>query len=151
MDLTNPDEARKYIKKNSNNKVSDSDLGIQVENGRVKYATKKKITVNHVEMAETITKFIAMTPKMHILSRKIMTMKIVNPGMTTTQVGLALGLRDHEVTAYETDGKNRVKDFMRVAAVGDVIDTFHSNKGALNPNQRFVEKLIHKTSPLIRQ
>jgi hypothetical protein len=147
MSLSNPIEAEKYIQRHAKGKAPNSSLGIEVEDGKINVDSRKTIHADHMRLAESLTKFINMTPNMNPISKKIMTMKIVNPGYTSDSVAIILGLRKVEVEAYELDGKNRVKEYMCTTDFNDCIKKFEQN-GVV---ERAVKNCFAKDSKIIRQ
>lgn len=123
MSLSNPQEAEKYIRQNTKGKMDDKSLGIEVEDGKICVDSTKSIRADHLVLASSLTKFIEMTPGMHPISKKIMKLRIVNPGYTSDTVAIVLGLRKLEVEAYEQDGKNRVKEYMRTTDFNDCVNS----------------------------
>jgi len=76
------------------------------------------------------------------LARKIMTLKIGQPGISLEKIGIICALRKAEIEAFEADGKRVVKDYMRTSSIEDGAKRFEMNKGSLNRTQREVESLM---------
>ena len=65
----------------------------------------KKVHVDHVGAANTLVKFIATTPNLNPLSKKIMIKKICNPGLTNLGLALELKCRERDIELFEAEGK----------------------------------------------
>lgn len=144
MDLNNAKDAEKYIKQH--HKSDNVDLGLNIQDGMIQVDSRKRTTVNHVATANTIIKFINITPGLHPMSRKIMTMRIANPGIKFGTIGLACGLRDYEVRQYEKDGIHRVKNYMETYSVQDGINKFNTQATV---EQAVKNEMKLKNNPLL--
>lgn len=122
MSLNDPLEARKYIEKHEGRKM------VEFDRPALKVDQRKSTKVSHVEMANTLLKYINIVPGISTVGRKVMSMKIVNPGINMDQVAIALGLRVHECIAYERDAMERVKNYMRSLSVQEGINKFNTER-----------------------
>lgn len=104
-------EAEKYIQYTTKQAVKQRDIKVD-EHGRICVDSHKSIKVDHVALAEQFIKFANVIPGISQLSRKIITTRIINPGISTSGIGLSLGMRDVEVLKYERDGISRIKQFI---------------------------------------
>ncbi len=103
--------AEDYIRHETKQEVKQRDIKLD-EHGRICVDKHKSIKVDHVALATQFIKFANVIPGVHQLSRKIITTRLMNPGISTTGIGLSIGLRDDEVLKYERDGLNRIKQFI---------------------------------------
>ena len=71
--------------------------------------SKRKENIDHGAMANALIKIINTTPGLSDVSKKVMSMKIINPGITNMGIALQLGMREYEVTQWENHGKEVVK------------------------------------------
>jgi hypothetical protein len=146
MGLENPKEAEEYIKRHAKGRAVD--LGIETSNGKITVDSHKRVQVNHVKMAEVLLKFINTTPGLSMMSRKVMTLKIGQPGISIERLSILCALRKNEIEAYELEGKQIVKDFMRRSSIEDGVNSFEMNKGSLNKEQRYVQQLMRGSALL---
>lgn len=118
MGLSNPEEAKQYIKETMHVNP-DSDEG---------RAATRKIVINHKEIANTFVKYINAIPDMPKECKMVMTLKIVNPGMTNMQVALGMGLMLGEVDELEIIGKRIVEKYLEVMPLQEGIDRFNRSE-----------------------
>ncbi len=104
-------QAEDYIRYTTKQEVKQKDLKLD-DQGRICVDKHKSIRIDHVALAQQIIKYVSITPGIHPLAIKIIHTRIMNPGISTTGIGLSVGLRDAEVLAYERDGLNRTKEFI---------------------------------------
>lgn len=104
-------KAEDYIKYQTKQEVKQRDLKLD-EHGRICVDKHKSIKIDHVALAEQFIKYANVVPGISNLSRRIITTRIMNPGISTTALGLSIGLRDSEVLKHERDGLNRIKEFI---------------------------------------
>lgn len=104
-------KAQDYIQYATRQEVKHKDLKID-EHGRICVDSHKSIKIDHIALAEQFIKMANIVPGITTISRKIITTRIMNPGISTTALGLSVGMRDTEVLAYERDGLNRIKEFI---------------------------------------
>lgn len=139
------DEARKYIEQTTKAPVKDSPIEL-TKRGEIKVDKHTKNTINHTDLANAMIKYIAITPGINPLSRKIMTSKIINPGMTNLTFALKFGMREEEVRLYEVEGKMRVMGFLNRISSQDAINKFNTERTIQNE----VKNLnIIKNNPLM--
>jgi hypothetical protein len=101
--------------------INNGDEGKDLTSGN------KSIRINHKELANTLLKFINVTP-MPAKLKVIMSCKIINPGMTNMQVALKYGYMVDEVNELESDGKKIVTDYMNRMSTQDAIDKFNKDE-----------------------
>lgn len=114
-------QAEDYIRYTTKQDVKQRDIKVD-DQGRICVDSHKSIRVDHVALAEQFLKFESITPGITNIGRKIIQTRIMNPGISTTAIGLSIGLRDAEVLAYEKDGINRIKDFIGRTSFQEGID-----------------------------
>lgn len=122
-------QAEDYIRYTTRQNVKQRDL--IDEYGNIKVDSRKSTTINHVELANTIIKLVGVVP-MSPYSRKVLLLKVSNPGITMTGVSLQTGLLAHEIKAYEKEGINRVSDYMRRTDIQEGIDRFNRDSTVEN-------------------
>lgn len=99
-----------------------------VKNGKIQYTKRNKETIDHAQTANTILKLINITPGLSIKSRKIMSMRIINPGISTLSVAIQFGIREFDVKKYEEDGKNKVKEYISHCSTQESINKFNTER-----------------------
>lgn len=104
-------KAEDFIRYTTKQEVKQKDIKVDAD-GRICVDRHKSIKVDHVALAEQFIKFANVIPGISTLARRIITTRIMNPGISTTGIGLAIGLRDAEVIKHERDGLNRIKEFI---------------------------------------
>lgn len=107
------------------------------DSGRILVDNHKHTHLNHVGLANAIVKFANIVPGIHGLARKIISMRIVNPGISTTQIGLSFGLRDIEVLKYEREGINRIKSFLATTSLQEASNKFNVERAIMNEVKNF--------------
>lgn len=120
--LNNPKEAKNFLESTFKKPIGELVDGYGSDPLKVNYAKKN---IDHVNLANTLLKFINTTPGIHPMSRKIINKKICAPGITDMQVALTYGLRVNEVRAFELDGINRVEQELRKTSLQDGINKFN--------------------------
>lgn len=140
MPLDTAQQARNYLTRHTKGQICDNDFGLQVKDGIIKTNLQKKVRVDHVKTAEALVKFINMTPMLNKISRKIMTLKITNPGISIERISILCALRKDEIDAYEVEGVQVVRNFMRMVSIDDGVKAFEKNNGSFNPAQRYVNQ-----------
>lgn len=123
----NGDEARKYIRYSTGRDANDKAIELD-EQGRLKVDEHRQIKVDHVALANVVLKYINVIPGIPHLSRKIMNLRIVNPGMSNMATALALGIREHEIPLWEQEGLYRVKQFISRISMQDATDKFNTER-----------------------
>lgn len=103
-----------------------------VKDGNIKYTKRNKETISHVETANALLKIINVTPGLSSISRKIMSTRLINPGISTLSIALQLGLRELDVKRYEDEGKNRVKDYIKFHSMESNIEKFNTERVIAN-------------------
>lgn len=118
--MKNRHEAEEYLKKalKTDKPVADDKA--------LKDIKFKKITVNHVETANTLAKLACVVP-MPKLSREIILYKLANPGISNMQIALMAGIRMDDVITYEFDGKQRMMAYLDKHSEQDVINKFNAD------------------------
>lgn len=104
-------QAEDYIKYTTKQDVKQKDIKID-DQGRICVDKHNSIKIDHVAVAEQFIKFANVIPGIHPMGRKIITTRLLNPGISTSGIGLSIGMRDYEVLQYERDGINRIKEFI---------------------------------------
>lgn len=118
--------AEDYIRYATKQDVHQKQIELDAQ-GRIKVDQYKSKTINHVELANTFVKLASVVP-MHKISRRIIQMKLVNPGISVTGISLQTGLRSNEIKAYETDGINRIVDYMKKTDLQESTDKFNAER-----------------------
>lgn len=95
-------------------------------NGKIHVDSHKSTTINHVALANDFVKLAGIVP-MSQVSRKIIQMKLVNPGISMTGISIQTGLLAHEIKQYEKDGINRISDFIRRTSIEEAKEKANSN------------------------
>ncbi len=116
--------AEDYIRYVTKQDVKQRDL--VDANGRIHVDSHKSTTINHAALANDFVKLAGIVP-MSAISRKIIQMKLVNPGITMTGVSLQTGLLAHEIKQYEKDGINRISDFIRRTSIEEAKEKANSD------------------------
>ncbi len=117
-------DASNYIQYTTKKNVSDQQLKID-DQGRICVDKYKKTTINHVAVANNFVKLANVVP-MPSLSRKIIQLRLVNPGITITGICLQTGLVAGEVKLYEQEGVNRIKAYLQKTSLQEATDKFNS-------------------------
>lgn len=105
-------EAEKYIQQETGHVQKAADIKVD-ENGQIVVDKRRKITINHAGVANDITKIANMVPGLSPMSRKVLSIRVINPGITTMGISLATGISEMDVKAYERDGLERIKGYLR--------------------------------------
>ncbi len=113
-------EAEKYIQYTTKQDPTKNQLQIN-EQGQIKVDKRTNTTINHVALANNFVKLAAIVP-MPTVSRKIIQLRLVNPGITITGICLQTGLRSAEVGLYEQEGVNLIKDYLKKTDLQAAID-----------------------------
>lgn len=100
-----------YIQYTTKQEVKHKDLQLD-EHGRIKVDSHKSIKIDHVALATQFIKLAGVVPGITTIGRKIIQTRLMNPGISTTGIGLQLGMRDSEILKYERDGLNRIKQYI---------------------------------------
>lgn len=114
MDFKTPEEAKKYIEAVTKKPFKEE---VDLDNPNV----KKNIKVNHEGIANSFMKLVTMT-KMSPISRKVMIMKMENPGISNMRVAITCGLMEPEVIKYEKEGIESCKKTLNKYSMQDSID-----------------------------
>ena len=112
--------AEQYIQYATKQDVKHKDITLD-EHGRINVDRHKSIKIDHVALATQFIKMANVVPGVSALSRKIINTRLINPGISTTGIGLSLGLRDAEVLKYERDGLSRIKEFLSRISMEDAV------------------------------
>lgn len=118
-------DASKYIQYTTKKNASEQELKID-EQGRICVDKYKKTTINHVALANNFVKLANVVP-MPPLSRKIIQLRLVNPGITITGICLQTGLLATEVKLYEQEGINRMTSYLRKTSLQEATDKFNTD------------------------
>lgn len=124
-DSKTTNKAEDYIRYATKQDVQQRELKVD-EQGRICVDKHKSTTINHVAVANNFVKLAAIVP-MNAMSRKIIQMKLVNPGISVTGISLQVGLLAHEIKQYERDGLNRITDFIRRTSLQEATDKANSD------------------------
>lgn len=119
-------KAEDFIRYTTKQEVKNRDINLDSQ-GRICVDKHKSTTINHVAVANNFVKLASIVPMMAV-SRRIIQMKISNPGITMTGVSLQTGLLAHEIKAYEKDGINRISEFLRRTSLQEATDKANSDK-----------------------
>lgn len=119
-------QAEDYIRYTTKKDVQQKNIGVD-EHGRIRVDRHKTTTINHVALANNFVKLASIVP-MSPISRKIIQLKLVNPGISMTGVSLQTGLLAGEIKAYEKDGINRISDFIRRTSLQEATDKFNTDR-----------------------
>lgn len=104
-------KSEEYIRYTTKQEVKQRDIKVD-EHGRICVDKHKSIKVDHVALANNFIKLANVVPGISTIARKIITTRLLNPGISTMGIGLSIGIRDDEVLRYERDGINRIKEFI---------------------------------------
>lgn len=110
-----------YIQYTTKQEVKQRELTLD-EHGRINVDKHKSIKVDHVALATQFIKLSGVVPGILPLGRQIIQTRLLNPGISTSGIGLSLGLRDSEVLKYERDGLNRIKEFIGKISFGEATE-----------------------------
>lgn len=117
-------KAEDYIRYATKQDVKQKDIKLD-DQGRICVDRHKSIKVDHVALATQFIKMANITPGIHQLSRKIISTRIMNPGISTAGIGLSMGMRDVEVLKYERDGLNRIKEYIRLTSLEEAAEKYN--------------------------
>lgn len=112
--------AEDYIRYTTKQAVHQRDIKVD-EQGRICVDKRVSKTINHVALANNFVKLASIVP-MGRISRKIIQMKLVNPGISYTGISLQTGLLAHEIKAYEREGINRIEAYLKRTDLQEAID-----------------------------
>ncbi len=118
-------QAEDYIRYTTKQDVKQREIKLD-DQGRICVDKHKSTTINHVALANNFVKLASIVP-MSQISRKIIQLKLVNPGITMTGVSLQTGLLAHEIKSYEKDGLNRMSDFIRRTSLQEATNKANSD------------------------
>lgn len=104
-------KAEDYIRYATKQDVKHKEIRLD-EQGRICVDKHKSTVIDHKALASNFVKLASIVP-MSAISRKIIQMKLVNPGISMTGVSLQMGLLAHEINSYEKDGINRISEYIR--------------------------------------
>ncbi len=105
-------QAESYIKYETGVDLTKQSAVELDEHGAIKVDRRTSKTVNHVACANDLIKLAGIVP-MPEKSRSIIQLKIVNPGIQMAGVCLFMRMRAEDVKNYETEGLNRIKDYLK--------------------------------------
>lgn len=114
-------QAEEYIRYATKQEVKHKDIEVD-EQGRICVDKHKSIKVDHLALATQFIKLANVIPGITTIGRKIITTRLINPGISTAGIGLSVGLRDTEVLAYERDGLNRMKEYIGKTSLGEATE-----------------------------
>lgn len=117
MDLSDPIEAKKYIKYQTGVDLKDEDP--------LKVDRYVKHHYDHVGLANLILKFIHVVPGVHPIGKRVMQMRIMNPGITEMKISLLTGLRTHEYKLYERDALFKITKYIKQMSMQEATDKFN--------------------------
>lgn len=104
-------KAEDYIRYETRQEVKQREIKLD-EHGRICVDKHKSTTIDHKALASNFFKLAQVVP-MSRISRKIIQLKLVNPGISITGVSLQTGLLAHEINEYEKDGINRISEYIK--------------------------------------
>lgn len=104
-------KAEDYIRYATKKEVKQKEIRLD-EHGRICVDKHKSTVIDHKALASNFVKLASVVP-MSAISRKIIQMKLINPGISMTGVSLQMGLLAHEISAYEKEGLNRISEYIR--------------------------------------
>jgi hypothetical protein len=119
-------KAQDYLTHMTKGKVTGADS--LVKDGKLNITSHRSRTVNHLAVANEMIKVITTTPGLPTMCRKIMCLRILNPGITDMGVALSVGLRVDVVRKYEAEGKHRVSEYMKSTDIADNIEKFNTDR-----------------------
>lgn len=132
-----------YIEHHNKKKFTQKDL---VKNGKIVVDDVTKKTYHHSEVANQMLKVINMTPGISRTTKQVMSMKIINPGISDMKVALSLGMREVDVYKYEEQGKIACTAFMRRVSLQECTDKFNVDE-AIQKELKNMNKM--QANPLI--
>ena len=103
-----------------------------LEANPLKLTSTRKEHISHIDTANALIKIINVTPGIHAISRKVMSMRIINPGISVLAVALELGIRELDVVKYEKQGKERVKAFIDRSSLQEHTNKFNVERSIEN-------------------
>lgn len=119
--------AENYIRYTTKQEVKQRDIKVD-EKGRICVDKHHSIKVDHVALANNFIKLASVVPGISNIGRKIITTRLLNPGISTTGIGLSIGMRDDEVLKYERDGISRIKEFIGRTSFQEANDKANRDK-----------------------
>lgn len=105
-------QAEKYIKQETGATASNADIKVD-DNGQIIVDKRRKIRIDHAGVASDIVKIANMVPGISPMSRKVLSIRCINPGITTLGISMATGISEIDVKMYEREGLNRIKQYLR--------------------------------------
>lgn len=125
--------AEAYIKQQTGVDLSKHKSIELDEQGRIKVDKRNSVRIDHVACSNDLIKLAGIVP-MPQKSRDIINLKIVNPGINMHGISLVMKLRSDEITAYEREGLNRIKDYLgKMAsnkALSEAVDKYNKDNSA---------------------
>lgn len=125
-----------HIQRTTKREFKQKELKLD-EQGKILVDNHKHTHLDHAGLANALVKFANVVPGIHALSRKIISMRIVNPGISTTKIGLTFGMRDDEILKYERDGINRIKSFLATTSLQEASNKFNVERAIMNEVKNF--------------
>lgn len=113
--------AEDFIRYSTKQEVKQRDIKLD-EQGRICVDKHKSIQINHPALANQFIKLANIVPGVLPLSRKIISTRLLNPGISTSGIGLSLGLLDSEVNKYEREGLERIKLYIHRMSLQEATD-----------------------------
>jgi len=126
-DSKRADEAKDFIER-----TTKRELKSNISKNDIKFTQGRQEHLSHTDTANALLKIINVTPGIPVLSRKVMSMRIINPGITVLAVALELGIRELDVVKYEKAGKSRVKDYIDRCSLQEHTDKFNVERSIEN-------------------
>ena len=102
---------------------------------------QRAITINHVPLANAFTKLIATAP-ISSICKKVMIVKIMNPGITEIRVAIILGIKTKDVKRYEQEGLHICKELLKRVDLQGATNKYNAEEQI----QREVNRLKGKQS-----
>ena len=114
-----------YIQRTTKSDFKEKSL---VNEGKIVVDSYDKKTYQHEVVANQILKIINVVPGLSKMAKQVMSMKIVNPGISNMQVALACAIREEDVKKYEKHGKEMCAVFMKRCSVEDAQGKFNADR-----------------------
>lgn len=114
-------KAEDFIKYQTGANESSPNISVDKQ-GRINVDRVRKIRIDHKHVASDILKMVHIIPNMSLNSRRVMSIRVMNPGITTMGISLSTGLPELSVKQYEREGLEKIKDHLRKTKYDDVVE-----------------------------
>lgn len=104
--------AEAYIKYETGQEVKRPEITVS-KDGRINVDKRRSIRIDHKGVASDIVKIANMVPGLSTMSRKVLSIRCINPGITTLGISLATGINEMNVKMYEREGLDKIKYYLR--------------------------------------